>query len=169
MREDGVLRLWAEYGEMIGASWLRADVRAVLDGTRIRWQPAVDQRAHKLSLFGDVEAARLIRRRLRAAGLAALVIHSHGRLIDVLPPAAGKANAVAALAGRQGLGLEHCIAAGDSGNDIDMLRRCGKAIVVGNASSELAGLPPREGLLRTRAHYAGGVMEGLERLGLART
>lgn len=167
LREGGTLKLWSEFSERIGATWSRAQVKAVLDASGIAWQPAVDQKAHKLSLFGSIDAARLIRRRLQAAGLAALVIHSHGRLIDVLPPAAGKANAVAALAARHGLGMEHCIAAGDSGNDIDMLRLCGRAIVVGNASAELAGLPARDGLLRTQAHFAGGVMEGLGRMGLA--
>ncbi|WP_136686163.1 HAD-IIB family hydrolase [Falsirhodobacter xinxiangensis] len=164
--EDG-LHLWQEFGDRIGPSWDRAAVRSSLAALGIDWQPEVDQKAHKLSLFGTERDARRIRQALRNARLRALVIHSHGRLIDVLPPAAGKANAIAALASRYRLGLEHCIAAGDSGNDIDMLRRCGTAIVVGNASAELARLPPRPGLMRVDAHFAGGVMEGLARLGLA--
>lgn len=59
-----------------------------------------------------------------------------------------------------------CIAAGDSGNDVDMLDACGHAIVVGNAGHELADLAERDGLMRVTAHHANGVMEGLEKLGL---
>jgi sucrose-phosphate synthase len=49
-----------------------------------------------------------------------------------------------------------------------MLAACGHAILVGNASDELAHLPSRPGLHRSAAHHAGGVLEGLTRLGLAR-
>jgi len=61
--------------------------------------------------------------------------------------------------------LADCVAAGDSGNDADMLAACGHAIVVGNASDELASLPARPGLRRTSAHHAAGVLEGLAALG----
>ena len=98
--------------------------------------------------------------------LAAKVVFSHGKLIDVLAPLGGKASAVAAYARRLNLPLGACIAAGDSGNDVDMLEACGHAIVVGNASGELDGLSPRDGLMRVAGHHAHGVMEGLERLGL---
>ena len=80
---------------------------------------------------------------------------------------ARKAAAITAYAARVGLTLADCIAAGDSGNDIDMLERRGTAIVVGNAGHELAGLTPRPGLYRAKRHHAAGVIEGLERLGLA--
>jgi sucrose-phosphate synthase len=74
---------------------------------------------------------------------------------------------VAAYAGMRGMTLADCIAAGDSGNDADMLEACGHAIVVGNASAELDGLSARAGLRRVRAHHAAGVMEGLAALGVA--
>ncbi|MDH2327071.1 HAD-IIB family hydrolase [Cereibacter sp. SYSU M97828] len=166
LREGGGLHLWLDYCHRIDEGWDRDAVAAVLEGIAPEWQPSVDQKAHKLSLFGDAQCAERIRCAMELAGLRARVIHSHGRLIDVLPTGAGKARAVAALAGRYGLSLADCIAAGDSGNDFDMLTECGAAIVVGNASDELAALPPRDGLMRVRARSASGVIEGLGQLGL---
>ena len=155
------LALWDAYGTRISASWDRAEVQAIITALQPDWQPDVDQKAHKISLFGTENMARRIRAALLHHCQPAQVIHSHGRLIDVLPPAAGKANAIAALAGRYGLKLKDCIAAGDSGNDFDMLSRCGTAIVVANAGSELATLPQRAGLVRATLPYAGGVLEAL--------
>lgn len=158
---DGLM-LWEAYAKRIRASWDRDAVQHIIEGLHPDWQPAVDQKSHKISLFGNADMAASIRKALVRHFQPAQVVHSHGRLIDVLPPAAGKANAIAALAGRYGLGLADCIAAGDSGNDFDMLSRCGTAIVVSNASEELASLPQRTGLIRASRPYAGGVLEGLD-------
>jgi sucrose-phosphate synthase len=79
----------------------------------------------------------------------------------------GKASAIAAYAARFGWSLAQVVAAGDSGNDFDMLSACGHAIAVGNAADELADLPDRAGLHRVCAHHANGVLEGLTQLGLA--
>ncbi|WP_435169020.1 HAD-IIB family hydrolase [Falsirhodobacter sp. 1013] len=161
---EGGLFLCADYDRHVGASWDRAAVHRVVAGLHPEWQGDVDQKRHKISLFGDAGMAAGVRLDLAQAGLAAQVVHSHDRLIDILPPAAGKANAIAAVAAGLGLGLADCIAAGDSGNDFDMLDRCGSAIVVGNASAELANLKPRKGLLRAAHPFARGVLEGLERI-----
>ena len=133
---------------------------------RLRPQPRDTAGPHKVSYFGTAEDAARVRETLAEQGLAAKTVFSHGRLIDVLAPLGGKAAAVAAYAKRLDLPMGACIAAGDSGNDVDMLDACGHAIVVGNAGHELADLPERDGLLRVTAHHANGVMEGLERLGL---
>ncbi|MDB6452828.1 HAD-IIB family hydrolase [Falsirhodobacter sp. 20TX0035] len=161
---DRGLRLCEAYDRRIGASWDRAAVQGVVAGLDPAWQADVDQKRHKISLFGDAGMAARVLAALDRAGLVAQVVHSHDRLIDILPPAAGKAAAIAAVAARYGLGLADCIAAGDSGNDFDMLDRCGAAIVVANASAELAGLRPRAGLMRVGQPFARGVLEGLERI-----
>jgi sucrose-phosphate synthase len=147
--------------------WDREAVLACLRDSGARFQPAVEQRSHKFGLLGDASEAARLRRALRGHGVR--VVHSHGRLIDVLPADAGKAAAVAHVAAGYGLTLADCIAAGDSGNDLDMLQACGSAIVVGNArAEELTSLSPRAGLVRTRAPAAAGVLEGLAALGLTR-
>ncbi|MEH3106405.1 MAG: HAD-IIB family hydrolase [Sphingomonas fennica] len=157
----------ADYAAAIDRDWDRAAVAAALARLPLRPQPAETAGPHKISFFGGEGDAAAIRLTLAEAGLAARVVFSHGRLIDVLAPHAGKAAAIAALAARHGLSPADCIAAGDSGNDIDMLEACGHAIVVGNAGAELAGLARRPGLNRVAGHHATGVMEGLAAIGLA--
>ncbi|WP_267388546.1 HAD family hydrolase [Sphingomonas sp. GC_Shp_3] len=154
------------YHAALDHDWDRAGVVKALAPLGIEPQPVETEGPHKLSFFGTAADALRIRTTLAAAGLGARVIFSHGRLIDVIAPMGGKAAAVGAYAARHGLSLAQCIAAGDSGNDADMLEACGRAIVVANASDELATLTPRSGLHRARARHAAGVMEGLERLGL---
>ena len=161
----GRATLDATYAERVSRGWDRDAVLGTLRAAGATFQEEVEQRRWKLGLIGDqVEAVRLLRA-LRNARLAATVIHSHGRLIDVLAPRADKAHAMARLAETWGLDLADCVACGDSGNDTAMLQVAGAAIVVGNASAELS-LPDRPGLIRASAHHADGVLEGLARLGL---
>jgi len=164
---DGSWRECPAYAARLDAGWDRAAVAAALAPLSLAPQPPETAGPHKMSFFGTAAEAGAIRATLAAAGLAARVVFSHGRLIDVLAPHGGKAAAIAALAESRGLTLADCAAAGDSGNDLDMLEACGHAIVVGNASDELDGLAPRPGLRRVARHHAAGVMEGLAALGLA--
>lgn len=162
----GGWRQCADHARMLDADWDRPAVVRALAPLGVTPQPAETAGPHKISFFGDAADAARIRTALAQAGLSARVIFSHGRLIDVLAPAGGKASAIAAYAARHGWSLDQCIATGDSGNDADMLDACGQAIVVGNASDELADLAPRPGLYRAMRHHAAGIVEGLDRLGL---
>ncbi len=164
----GAWRECGDYARALDADWDLAAIRRTLSPLALTPQPADTATAHKLSFFGDAADASRIRTALADAGLLARVVFSHGRLIDILPPAGGKAAAIATYAARIGLTLADCAAAGDSGNDLDMLEACGIAIVVANADAELEGLAVRPGLYRTRRRHAAGVMEALDRLGLNR-
>ncbi len=164
---QGDWRECPDFAAALDREWDRKAVEAALGDLELDLQPPQTAGPHKLSYFGDEAEAMRIRSALASAGVTAQVIFSHGRLIDVIAPAGGKANAIASYAARLGLSLAECIAAGDSGNDADMLAACGNAIIVGNASEELADLPERAGLYRAAALNADGVIEGLARLGLA--
>lgn len=169
MLSDGIGG-WREdthHARALDVGWDRAAVSRALATLGINPQPKATAGPHKLSFFGDASDAERIRETLAHNNHDARVVFSHGQLIDVLAPAGGKANAVAAYARRLGLTLAQCVAAGDSGNDVDMLTACGSTIVVGNASDELDILPPRMGLYHATAHHAAGVLEGLNRLALA--
>ncbi|MCI1143025.1 HAD family hydrolase [Sphingomonas sp. WKB10] len=131
----GGWRACADYARSLDADWDRDAVAATLAPLGVTAQPAATAGPHKISFYGGAADAGRIRAALSAAGLAARVIFSHGRLIDVLAPTGGKAQAIAAYAARRGLTLADCIAAGDSGNDADMLTACGHAIAVGNAGA----------------------------------
>ncbi len=164
---DGGWRECPDYAARLDRDWDREAVTSVLAPLSLTPQPADTAGPHKLSFFGTASQAQAIRDTLATSGLKARTVFSHGRLIDVLAPHAGKAAAIAAYAARLGLTLADCIAAGDSGNDIDMLDACGYAIVVANATVELDELRRRRGLKRVGRRYASGVMEGLTELGVA--
>ncbi|RYJ03953.1 MAG: glycosyltransferase [Acetobacteraceae bacterium] len=164
---DGGWQECPRYATQLAEGWDRAAVAATLAGLDLVPQPAATAGMFKLSYFGAPRDAEAIRAALTAAGLRARVIHSHGRLIDVLAPGGGKAAAIAAYAAQRGITLADCVAAGDSGNDLDMLDACGHAIVVGNADADLDRLRRRHGLRRVARHHAAGVMEGLAALGLS--
>lgn len=161
----GSLTLCADYADWIGQDWEPERVRARLARLKVRWQPRPDQRRWKISLTGTEAEGWAVQDALAADGIAARVIPSHGRFIDILPQRAGKVGALGFEARRLGLTLADCVAAGDSGNDICMLGAAGRAIVVGNARAELR-LADRPGLYRAAAHHAAGVLEGLAQFGL---
>jgi HAD superfamily hydrolase (TIGR01490 family) len=82
-----------------------------------------------------VELASIIARRLGltgALGTVAEVVEGRytGRLIGVPLHGAAKAEAVRALAEREGLDLARCTAYSDSANDIPMLSTCGHGVAI---------------------------------------
>jgi sucrose-phosphate synthase len=102
------------------------------------------------------------------ADLPVRVIHSHGHLLDILPERAGKGAAMIWTARAMGIDLDHVYAAGDSGNDLDMLDACRNGIVVANHSAELAPLVGRPTIYLARRPHAGGVVEGMRAMGARR-
>lgn len=54
-----------------------------------------------------------------------------------IPKDSGKIEAIKALSGMSGIGLEDTVAFGDDKNDIDMLKICGSGIAVANAIGEV--------------------------------
>lgn len=151
------------YARQIEAGWQADAVRAALrDLPGLTAQPAVEQRRFKLSYFAAQPAmADRVRERLREAGLAARVIYSHGRMLDVLPERAGKGGAMRWASARLSLHLDRFHAAGDSGNDLDMLSACPNAIIVANHEPVLAQLRGASGAYFARSAYAEGIVEAL--------
>jgi sucrose-phosphate synthase len=73
---------------------------------------------------------------------------------------------VSYLASTLGIGADEVITAGDTGNDLDMMRReLGfRCIAVGNSADELRGVIEPQ-IYHARASYAAGIAEGLEHYG----
>ena len=65
------------------------------------------------------------------------------------------------VAEAMGISLEHVYAAGDSGNDLDMLATCRNGILVANFSSELATLVGRPTIYVASQSHAAGIVEGM--------
>ena len=76
-------------------------------------------------------AARIERTVYSAAGFV---------LLDVLHPAVGKAEALAFLQERWGIGAAETLAIGDNWNDREMIGAAGLGFVMGNAPEEMLGL-----------------------------
>ena len=146
-------------------AWPREAIVEALAG--LDWLPAQgprEQRAHKLAYFLETPAlAGSVSAILDRAGIRAEVIASHGRYLDVLPAEVSKGHAIAHLARGLGIPMSRVHAAGDSGNDLQMLNMVGHPIVVGNCSDDLPALVTHPGAYFATAHHAGGVLEGLRR------
>ncbi len=152
------------WSAIIDAGWDREAIGALLDTLPgLRPQSPLEQRRHKLSYFtdGDSDIAQRVRDALSTAGLTASVIHSHGRYLDILPLAASKGTAVEYVRQYFELRRDQLIVAGDSGNDVEMLRTCAHAIIVGNYSDGLAQRPDLAHSYVARTGYAFGIMEGV--------
>ncbi|TKD51132.1 HAD-IIB family hydrolase [Sphingomonas baiyangensis] len=161
-RAGGRLIADADYAAMLAGAWDADAIEAVAATVPgLVPQPAVDQRRFKRSWFADAAAAERLRMRLAAARIDARVVHSHATLLDVLPARAGKGAAMRWVAERLGLPLDRVDAAGDSGNDLDMLECCPNAIIVANHSHELTGLARRRGIHVATRPSAGGIADAM--------
>ena len=146
------------FADHIDRDWQPDVVDTLLAG--FERQAPVEQRRHKRSYFVSDPAA-IDAVRAAVAGLPVRVIHSHGDLLDVVPLRAGKGAAMIWVADRLGLPLDQVYAAGDSGNDLDMLAACPNGIIVANHSAELLPLVGRPSIYLARRPFAGGVTEGM--------
>ncbi|MGK5111025.1 MULTISPECIES: HAD family hydrolase [unclassified Geodermatophilus] len=119
-------------------------------GTRVLAQKHLDagQRVWLVTAT-PVELARIIAHRLGltgALGTVAEVVDGHytGRLVGELMHGEAKAEAVRALAEREGLDLSRCTAYSDSSNDLPMLTLAGTAVAV-NPDTELRAVARSRG------------------------
>lgn len=146
----------------------RDAVIEALRGLRfLELQPEHEQFEHKVSYFAP--DTRENRARI-AASLATLpfeteLVFSHDEYLDVVPRGGAKGGAVAHLLEAWRLRSSRAVAAGDSGNDANMLERDWHGIVVGNGRRQLLHLSGRTNVYFAQGKHAAGVLEGLVALG----
>ena len=150
----------------ISYRWRPAAVReAMSELPGLQLQPPEGQGPRKISYFVDSSKAPKVReviRHLRRADLSAKVIYSHNLYLDVLPIRASKGMALRYFADKWGIPLERILAAGDSGNDEEMLTGNTLGVVVGNHDQELNKLKGRPSVYFAEGRYAWGIIEALE-------
>ncbi len=160
----------AHWHRHIQFRWQPQEIRALLD--QIDWlepQEAEAQTHDKISYYLDrpvPTAARSIKTLLRKSSLQARVVVSRNRCVDVLPVRASKGHALRYVSWRFGIDMAHVLTAGDSGNDIDMLRGLSRGIVVGNYSKEMGVLKKSKDVYFSSQANAAGILDGLRHYGV---
>ena len=148
----------------ISKGWNRDRVLAALSDIRdLHAQAPLEQRPYKISYFTDGTASitRKVEACLTRNGLQASVIHSHGRYLDILPVRASKGAAIEHVRQSFALAPDAVFAAGDSGNDIEMLRTVVQSIIVANYSDGLADRADLAHSYIARRAHASGIIEGV--------
>lgn len=160
-----------EYAAVLSQDWDRDRVAGVVRSfPETEEQPPEQQHEWKSSWFwndADDEDLDRLRQALREAGVAAQVIYSSARDLDVLPQAANKGNALRWLCERLDVPLDRVVVAGDSGNDSSMFLVSGvRGIMPGNAGPELRKAARDTDAYAARGSCAAGVIEGLVHYGV---
>ena len=154
------------WSELLDYRWSPDGIRSELgEVPGLRLQEADGVRSHKISYDVDPEVFPGVReasRRLRRHDLHARIVYSHRAYLDALPIRASKGHALRHLSAKWGISLARVLVAGDSGNDEEMLRGDTLGVVVGNFSPELERLRGLERIYFADAHFASGILEGLE-------
>jgi sucrose-phosphate synthase len=155
---------WSRYIDYL---WYPRRVRdALADLPGIERQPRAEQSRFKVSFYIDPNRAPgldEIGSLLHQADLHVNLNLSFGQFLDVLPARASKGLALRYVADQWGIPLEHCLAAGGSGADEDMMRGNTLAVVVANRHhEELSQLTDTQGIYFAEAPYAAGILEAIE-------
>jgi sucrose-6F-phosphate phosphohydrolase len=160
------------FSQTLNKGWDMERVAAIVSRREgISRQPDEQLHAWKSSWFwhgrspGEIEA---LKKEITAAGLAAQVIYSSSRDLDVLPEKANKGNALTWLCGHLGLGVDEAVVAGDTGNDSSMFLLPGvRGIAPGNAEPELIECLDGADAYLATGLCAEGVLEGLCHFGVS--
>ncbi len=163
--------LLVEWLDELATGWDRELAEVVASGLPgIERQGAEFQNPWKSSWYlspAEPSVIEGLRERLAAEGLAANVVYSSARDLDILPAAADKGRALEWLCRRLDIALADVIVAGDTGNDAGMFRLPGvRGVVVENAQPELYEATVDLPVFCATLVMADGVLEGLRHFGL---
>lgn len=193
---DGGFVANADWWARIGRDWhglhgvpgVRAPELSALfqDIAALILQEPAKQGRYKLSYYApdDLNAEAVfaeMRRRLDGEGLKADIIWSIDEttatgLVDVIPQAASKRDAVMFLIEAGGFSLNQTVFAGDSGNDLAVIASAIPSVLVGNATEAIkreaktlaeangtaeACYLAKGGLFAMNGNYAAGILEGV--------
>jgi sucrose-6F-phosphate phosphohydrolase len=159
------------YARRLADGWDRAAVELVLASVPgITRQPAQFQTAWKSSWYlpaADEATINQVRHQLAERHLAATVVYSNSRDLDVVPLGTSKGRALAWLASHLGLDPGEVLVAGDRGSDRSVFALPGvRGIVVENAQPELVGATVGREVFRAERPFAEGLIDGLIHFGV---
>jgi len=150
------------YTGYLGQNWGRARIAALLQDIGLPPHAAEYQTPLKASYNApDAATVNRVRLQLAGAGLAAKIIYSGGKNLDLIPQPAGKGGVINFLRQQLNIPPQRVVVAGDSGNDVDMFIAPYRGIIVGNADADLKRLNG-EHIYQATGRCAAGVLEGLK-------
>ncbi len=139
---------------------------ALADLPGIKRQPNSEQSRFKVSFYidpGHAPSLEEISSLLHQADLSVHLNLSFGQFLDVVPARASKGLALRYVVDQWGIPLEHCLAAGGSGADEDMMRGNTLAVVVANRHhEELSQLTDTASIYFAEKPYAAGLLEAID-------
>lgn len=168
---------WPEWENHIAEGWQRSAILEIAaQFGDLLPQPLSEQRPYKISYYlsatAAIEVIPRLRQALRHHQLAAEIIYSGNKDLDIIPKASHKGAAVQFLLQQWQLDAAPAIACGDSGNDISLFNyQRPYGILVGNAQPELKlwyELNATECHYLAHGHYARGILEGLAYFGFTK-
>ncbi|KAF6261087.1 sucrose-6F-phosphate phosphohydrolase-domain-containing protein [Scenedesmus sp. NREL 46B-D3] len=142
----------AAWTARMNEGWDSAAAKAAMDAvvkrfgaSSVVYREAVEMHEHKLTVLYkadlQLQLLPLLQQRLQQAGLQAIVIEGNSagpwRFIDLLPQHAGKGSAMLHVMHRYSFDAASTVAAGDSANDLLMLKQAALSIIVGNSAPEV--------------------------------
>jgi len=179
---------WQHWDEAIVGDWVGCSAQQLHDLLHdipdLQLQEPEKQNRFKLSYYLPLSSNHerrmaAIASVFQAHGIRANLIWSIDEqtdigLLDILPAAANKLEAICFLMRQNGFALNEVVFAGDSGNDLDVLLSPVQSVLVANANSEVRNKVLREavhqannvylahgGLFEMNGNYSAGIIEGL--------
>jgi sucrose-phosphate synthase len=155
----------AHWRQHIHFRWHPTKIRSLL--ASVPWltlQEEESQATEKISYYladRTPHAEHEIKALLRHHWLQARVVISQDHCVDILPVRASKGHALRYISWRFGIEMSQFLTAGDSGNDIDMLRGVTRGIVVANHSAEVKILRRSKDVYFSPSSNAQGILDGL--------
>jgi sucrose-6F-phosphate phosphohydrolase len=149
----------------LSCQWDARTVQASLKRLRrLELQPSEFQSPFKLSYYlpeAEHEELESVRCIAESNNGPVELVYSSRRDLDLLPAGVNKGSAAAFIAWHWQYRKRQVIVCGDSGNDLAMLRRRFRGVVVANGTEDVKHLAEPDVYVAARS-YAGGVIEGLE-------
>jgi sucrose-6F-phosphate phosphohydrolase len=105
------------------------------------------------------DSAARLERVLKSEQIPHKFVFSSNRDIDILPAGGGKGEALRYIVSSFVNPSARILAAGDSGNDSEMLTAGYPSVIVANAQSELVELSANINIFRATREYAAGILE----------
>lgn len=96
---------------------------------------------NKLNLYHrDAASCARTKARIHEAGIDVTMVYDQGTSIEISAKGVTKASGLAHLCDHLGLSISQTIAVGDSENDIDVLKKAGFSIAMGNAKPDIKAI-----------------------------